>query len=410
MRKNIVLFTVSYPFGNKEQFLETEIEYLSKNFKKVTIIPAYIEGKKREVPENIDVDIGFAHLNNNTKFVLFSLLTKHTYKEIFFNLSIVFSIQKLQKLISFTGRGVALFKYLKANYTAENIFYSYWLNGAVFASFLYDKKIAKIDYVTRVHRHDLYLEENSGYLPLRPTVLENIRKIFPISQDGYNYLMQHYSLNKHQISLSRLGTTDHKITAQMSDDPNHFYVVSCSHLSQVKRVDLMIRSLSSAAQRNPDITFFWTHIGMGKEYHKIRDLAKKMLPENVMVDFLGNLNNADVFTFYKSHFVDLFINTSVSEGIPVTFMEAMSCSIPIMALDVGGISEIVNNDNGILLDKKASYDTIAEALHYVVNDKSLLVAKKSYAREFWDHYYNAKHNYQVFSEILSGFSGGTLSK
>lgn len=410
MEKNLILFTVSYPYGNKEQFLETEILYLSKYFKNVTVIPTFIKGDKREIPENIVVDTTFAYQNNNIKFAFYSLVTKYTYKEIIANLSIILSLKKLQKLASFTGRGVALFKHLKVNYSTENIFYSYWFNGAVFASFLYDQKVAKINYVTRVHGSDLYLEQNDGYLPLRRTVLKNIKKIFPISQNGYDYLRQHYQIDLSQISLSRLGTSDQDITTKMSQDSKHFHIVSCSHLSPVKRTDLMIMSLSNVAQKNPTITFFWTHIGAGEEYRKTRAFARKMLPENVTVDFLGNLDNAAVFDFYKNHFVDLFINTSISEGIPVTFMEAMSCSIPVMALDVGGISEIVNNDNGILLDKKASYDTIAEALHHIVNNKTSLVDKKSHARDTWDHYYNANHNYRVFVEVLSSFSGGRSSK
>lgn len=407
--KNLILFTVSYPYGGKEQFLETEIEYLSRTFEKVTVIPAFIEGNKREIPQNIVVDTEFAQKNNNIKFAFLSLVTKHTYKEIIVNLSVMLSIKKLQKLISFTGRGVALFKYLKENYSKENVFYSYWFNGAVFAFFLYDQKVAKINYVSRVHGSDLYLEPNGGYLPLRPTVLKNILKVFPISKNGYNYLLQQYQLNNSQISLARLGTKDHNIFTLESKDPKQFYVVSCSHISPVKRVDLIIKSLANVAQRNPAITFYWTHIGTGKKYYKIRDLAEKVLPKNVITDLLGNLNNEDVFNFYKNNFVDLFINTSISEGIPVTFMEAMSCSIPILALDVGGVSEIVNNDNGILLDKKSSYGTIADELHDLVNHKDSLVEKKSHARNTWEEFYNAKYNYQIFSETLAGLSGGKLS-
>ncbi len=410
MKKNLILFTVSYPYGNKEQFLETEILYLGKYFKKVTVIPTFIEGEKREVPKNIDVDTEFAYRNNNIKFAFGSLVTKHTYNEIIAKPSILLSIKKLQKLISFTGRGVTLFKYLKANYDSKNIFYSYWFNGAVFASFLYHQKVAKIHYVARVHRGDLYLEENSGYLPLRLTVLENIKKVFSISQDGYNYFIYHYHVDKSKIAISRLGTNDHKITARMSESPKHFHIVSCSYISPVKRVGLIMKALESVAKRNPTITFFWTHIGGGTEYHNAISLAQNTLPSNVTAEFPGNLDNKEVFDFYAHCFVDLFINSSISEGIPVTFMEAMSCSIPVMALNVGGISEIVNKDNGILLDKKASYDTIAEALHHVVNNKSLLAGKKSHAREFWDYHYNAKHNYQVFAEVLSSFSGGILSK
>ena len=44
--------------------------------------------------------------------------------------------------------------------------------------------------------------------------------------------------------------------------------------------------------------------------------------------------------------VDLFLTVSANEGIPVSIMEAQSFGIPVIATDVGGISEIVNNVNG----------------------------------------------------------------
>jgi len=47
----------------------------------------------------------------------------------------------------------------------------------------------------------------------------------------------------------------------------------------------------------------------------------------------------------------LFINTSSSEGIPVSMMEAQSFGIPILAMDVGGVREIVGPQTGRLLQQ-----------------------------------------------------------
>ncbi len=403
MYKNLILFTVWYPYGVKETFLESEIEYLSRSFEKVTIIPSFIDEKRRDVPGNVKVDIDFAIKHSNIQFALWSLVTRYTYKEIMKNPSILFSVYKLQKLLSFAGRGTALFRHLKNKYDADNIFYSYWLNGAVFASFLYNEKVQKINYVTRVHRGDLYLEENKGYLPLRSEVFKNIKKIFPISEDGYDYLLKHYSFHEKKLEVSRLGTKDQGVNTSMSIPTQQFYLISCSYVHSVKRIDLIIKSLSIVARNNSDMTFIWTHIGSGEMFNKIKTLAKDILPSNVQVEFVGNLSNQEVFSFYESHNIDLFINTSSSEGIPVTFMEAMSCSIPVMALDVGGVSEIVNNKNGILLEENASYNTIAEALDTVVKNKFLLEDKKKEAKEFWQKYYNAKRNYQKFAQMLANF-------
>lgn len=52
---------------------------------------------------------------------------------------------------------------------------------------------------------------------------------------------------------------------------------------------------------------------------------------------------------YSEHPVDVFINLSTNEGVPVSIMEAISFDIPIVATDVGGTSEIVTDETGILV-------------------------------------------------------------
>ena len=47
---------------------------------------------------------------------------------------------------------------------------------------------------------------------------------------------------------------------------------------------------------------------------------------------------------------DIFVNVSLNEGLPLTLLEAMAASLPVIAAPVGGIPEIItNNHNGILL-------------------------------------------------------------
>lgn len=40
-QKELILFTNSFPFGLKETYLETEMEFLCENFGKVNIYPLY---------------------------------------------------------------------------------------------------------------------------------------------------------------------------------------------------------------------------------------------------------------------------------------------------------------------------------------------------------------------------------
>ena len=80
--------------------------------------------------------------------------------------------------------------------------------------------------------------------------------------------------------------------------------------------------------------------------------------ENVF--FLGNIPAAAGYC----SLCDLFILTSNYEGLPMTIIEAMSCGKPIVASDVGGISEIVENGrNGFISDNdEYSFKTCIESI------------------------------------------------
>lgn len=50
------------------------------------------------------------------------------------------------------------------------------------------------------------------------------------------------------------------------------------------------------------------------------------------------LGNQLVYDFYRNNDVDVFVNLSESEGIPVSIIETISFGVPVVATDVGGNS------------------------------------------------------------------------
>ncbi len=59
---------------------------------------------------------------------------------------------------------------------------------------------------------------------------------------------------------------------------------------------------------------------------------------------------------------DVFLLTSVSEGIPVTVLEAMAAGVPVVATAVGGLPELIRNEDSGLLAPAGDASGLANAL------------------------------------------------
>ena len=78
-------------------------------------------------------------------------------------------------------------------------------------------------------------------------------------------------------------------------------------------------------------------------------------------------------------------------------MEAYSNAVPAIATNVGGTSEIVNNENGYLIGSDPSPKQVAEKINHFIN---LNVEEKNTKRQFaydkWHKEFNKDKNYKSF--------------
>ena len=239
-------------------------------------------------------------------------------------------------------------------------------------------------------------------MPLRRQFPNKIDHIFTLSESANHYLIETYGFDQNNISVSRLGVDDLGITTQATDE-NQFHLVSCSALRPVKQVNLIIDILEKLSENYSNIDIHWTHIGEGSLFKTLSEYARIKLRDkkNITYSFLGHLNNSEVYTFYKKNRVDVFINVSQSEGVPVSIMEALSCRIPIVASDVGGISDMVKTDyNGKLVAESSSLKGYLDAFSTLDFFKNPEIRENAY--RIFLHNYNAKINYFAFILYLSG--------
>jgi len=278
--------------------------------------------------------------------------------------------------------------------------YSYWYDNYAYAISKLKGYYSNIKIFTKTHGYDLYFERNkNNYIPMRIPILNKMDGIFFISKQGLDYFKEKTSTNNstNKLFLSRLGIDNNYIkTYEIHKELN---ILTCSNVVKVKRLNLLIKSLSKI--NNYKIN--WTHIGNGEDFIKIKKLADTLLykKENIKYKFLGRLKNEAVYKYYKYRNVDLFINVSSSEGIPVSIMEACSFGIPIIATSVGGTPEIVNNDNGFLLSSNPSIAEIKETIDrfYYLDDKEKLIKSKN-SYNMWYSNYRGERNYNDFIDLI----------
>ena len=115
---------------------------------------------------------------------------------------------------------------------------------------------------------------------------------------------------------------------------------------------------------------------------------------------MGFLPNTNVKELLSQQSFDLFINASESEGVPVSIMEAMSYGIPVIAPNVGGISDIVNDSTGKLLSSNPSIKEIADAIQEIYYSSSYSNYREN-AFLMVKENYNADSNYINFIKKLS---------
>jgi glycosyltransferase involved in cell wall biosynthesis len=416
--RHLVILCSNFPYGFGEPFLEVELEYLTKQFDQVTICTtdrtSNAEGAQFDVPEGVMVEDFTTRLSLTEKLLnLWRLVFDKEIKE---EISIIrkayrshISWGKLKTMLVSKLRALTLQKRLEdliaRNNGSEFYLYSYWADDAALSLSYVRKQNPEVVTFCRVHGWDLYFERSSYfYLPFRKLIFNGLDAVFPISENGKNYLLSHFDtiINRGRVYQSRLGIKTVESLPESNQKFRRFRLISCSNLIPIKRVELIVKALSYVN----DLEVDWTHFGDGTEFERIIGQAKRFLDskENIEYHFPGRIPNWKVLEYYSDHTVDLFITLSRYDGIPVSIMEAMSFGIPALATDVGGVSEIViNGKTGFLVDQEVEPKDVAEVIQNVakmpVNEYN---AMRSEAKNIWGTFYSADINYPAFCEkVLS---------
>lgn len=417
MKDCLVMLTKVYPFDKGEEFIEDEIPVLAQAFSQVIVIATSAADNAvatRTVPGNVTVHrIAASTVRKQipaaTARLLFSR-SRHGFVGNDERKAAHISPKAWAFLLYFTAKSEQVFEACRRILLPHHLeecdgvtFYAYWFyDVAVAASQLKKYCTAKsCKAVCRAHGYDLYKERQScSYLPLRPYLLKNLDAVYPCSQNGTQYILKNWPGFENKVHTAYLGTQDYGLGPVPQDKP--FHIVSCCHIVPLKRVELLAQAL--ALLQDSGLTLKWTHIGGGDALESLRTYAAERL-SFMQTDLLGALPNAELMKLYQSTAVNVFVNTSSSEGLPVSIMEASSFGIPTIATDVGGSSELVHtNETGWLLPADLTPEALANAIRKAAAQPADKVdAMRSQCRTQWEVQFDGKKNFAKFAESIRPF-------
>lgn len=109
-------------------------------------------------------------------------------------------------------------------------------------------------------------------------------------------------------------------------------------------------------------------VGSGAARADLDAVAEKLGVSDV-IRYVGTIPYGQLERAYQ--YADIFVLTSLSEGMPSVILEAMSCGLPVVASDVGGNNELVSEGVNGYLVRGDDVDKLARDIARLINDESL---------------------------------------
>ncbi|MGA3086092.1 MAG: glycosyltransferase [Thermodesulfobacteriota bacterium] len=247
-----------------------------------------------------------------------------------------------------------------------------------------------------IHGFDTILKANRILLPVEKILARRAKYIIPVCDYDCCSLNREGIYNTHTIKNAIPDLNDNTFEIDPFNEARRNrkkVVLSIARLSSQKKFAMFLEVAS--LMKKEAVMFYW--IG--------NQISVNSLPSNVRC--LGEIPSASKLI----KFADIFVLFSNYEGLPISVIEALSSSVPVVASAVGGITEILKGDNGIAVKNLA--DEAVSAIQYFLLDEDVMAYAKKAARLSYQQEFTIDKMLQsymnIYRECLIGKSPESLS-
>lgn len=266
------------------------------------------------------------------------------------------------------------------------------LHGSAFAAF--DNKI--LDWLL------IYFEKFTGkftdaYISVSDTLSEKYQKEGIGINTKYYTVLSGMDLSSFINIKKRFNVKD--IKKELNIDPDAFIIGNVARLEEVKGHKYLLDAFQMVKEIKKESNIVLVIVGEGKEKNNLQEYVKKV-----------GLENCVIFTGYRKDIekimsiMDIFVLSSLREGLPRVLVQASAAGIPSVAFNVDGVPEIVtNNYNGFLVEPK-DINGLAEKIIKYIDNKELMKLHsengKKFTKDRWTIENMVKQTDKIYQELV----------
>ncbi len=242
---------------------------------------------------------------------------------------------------------------------------------------------------TRIHAEhgrDSYDPNGSNrkYQMLRKLCSPAVHKFVAVSNDLGQWLTNDVGLSSRKIQVVHNGIDTQHFSSQTKTQNPKFTIGHVARMQQIKNQPLLLEAYQLACEKDAEFASDsrLMLVGDGPEL----DTLQAMVTEQSLGEVVFTGAKMDVKPYYQSF--DIFVLSSIAEGIPITLLEAMSMRIAPVVTSVGGIKEVISDgDNGVLVES-GNAQQLCDAMLVMYHEPFTRARLAKHAREHIERSYS----------------------
>lgn len=194
------------------------------------------------------------------------------------------------------------------------------------------------------------------------------------------------------------GVVTSELRQQLAIPPQAFVVGAVGRLAREKGYDTLIRSAAQVVRQHPQ-TYF-VIVGEGAQKEELQQLIVSLNLQNnvILPGYFSDIRH--VFAI-----LDLYVLSSLKEGLPNVVLEAMAMEVPIITTPVDGVVNTVQDREHAIYTPVGDEETMAQNILHVIGDEQLRRKLQKNARTMVEERFCFIERMRNMEKIYSGLLG-----